>query len=200
MKKLYLLLLTGFSLTAASAQLKLGIKAGANFSTITGEDYGTVKMIAGFNAGILASIPLNSKFSLQPEFMYSGQGAQSTEAGVTGTLHNHYMNIPVLIKYNNPTGIFVETGPQLGLLLSAQFKFPDFSENEKPNYKSTDLSWAFGLGYLFKDVNLGIDARYNLGLSNFINESYNGNAKNNVVQVGFFYLFGLKTAGDEHQL
>jgi hypothetical protein len=52
------------------------------------------------------------------------------------------------------------------------------------------------LGYFFKDLGLGIDARYNLGLSNFYSLSYNGQASNNVFQVGVFCLFGLKAAND----
>lgn len=198
MKRVYLLFLIVSSAAAANAQVLLGVKGGANFSTITGKDYGTVKTIAGLNAGVLASFPLTNRFSLQPEFMYSGEGAQSTEDNITGTLHLHYLNIPVLFKYNNASGVFVETGPQLGLLLKAEFQFANFSEDEKPNFTSSNFSWAFGLGYLFKGVNLGVDFRYNLGLSNFIEDTYTGNARSNVIQAGIFYLFSIKGTTNNH--
>jgi hypothetical protein len=198
MKRLFFLFLIGFSVPAVNAQVLLGVKGGINFSTITGRDYGEVKTITGLNAGILASIPLFSRFSLQPELAYSGEGAQSTEDNVTGTLHLHYLTIPILFKYQNSTGIFLETGPQLGHLSKAEFQFTNFSEDEKSNFQSTDFAWAFGIGYLFKGVNLGVDARYNLGLANFIADSYIGNAKNNVMQVGLFFLFSIKAGANNH--
>ncbi len=202
MKKLFLLLLTGSSIVATHAQIKLGIKGGVNFSTINivstinSEDFGKVSIIAGLHLGALASLPLISHFSLQPELFYSAQGAKSTEVGVTANLNMNYLNFPVLVKYNNPTGFFAETGPQVGSLLAAKLKFPEFNEDEKSGFKSTDWSWAFGVGYFFKDLGLGIDARYNLGLSNFIDLSYNGQARNRVFQVGVFCLFGLKATSD----
>ena len=53
--------------------------------------------------------------------------------------------------------------------------------------KSTDLAWAFGAGYVIPDVNLGVDVRYNLGLTKLADGS---SSKNGVFQVGVFYLFG----------
>ncbi len=202
MKKLFLLLLTGSSIAATHAQIKLGIKGGVNFSTINivstinSEDFGNVSTIAGFHLGALASLPLISNFSLQPELFYSAQGAKSTELGVKANLNMNYLNFPVLVKYNHPTGFFAETGPQVGSLLAAKLKFAEFNEDEKSGFKSTDWSWVFGVGYFFKDLGLGIDARYNFGLSNFIDLSYNGQASNRVFQVGVFCLFGLKATND----
>jgi hypothetical protein len=195
MKRLFLLLLTGFFLRAANAQIQLGVKGGVDFSTITGQYYGQAQTLAGFNVGALISLPLFNKFTLQPEIVYSSEGAKTTEVNVTTNLVNNYLNFPVLIKYNNATGIFVETGPQVGYLLNAKLKIPNFNEDEKPNDKNLDFSWVFGLGYLFKDLNLGIDARYNLGLSNFIDQNYIGNATNNVIEVGVFFVFGIKAEG-----
>lgn len=196
MKKMFLVLLAGSLITTAQAQIKLGIKGGVNFSTINSSDFGKVNMITGFHLGALASLPLIKNFTLQPELFYSAQGAQSTEVGVTANLNLNYMNFPVLLKYNHPFGFFAETGPQVGSLLTAKLKFPEFNEDEKSGYKSTDWSWAFGLGYFFKDLGIGIDARYNLGISNFIGQSYNGEAMNEVFQLGVFCLFGLKAAND----
>jgi hypothetical protein len=54
------------------------------------------------------------------------------------------------------------------------------------DFKSTDVAWTFGLGYLTYS-GLGIDGRYNLGLSN-INKAGGNTLKNNVFQVGLFYM------------
>jgi hypothetical protein len=58
------------------------------------------------------------------------------------------------------------------------------------NNKPYDFSWVFGLGYKMPKMNLGIDARYNLGLTT-VNEPTGDPAKNknSVFQFGIFYLF-----------
>ena len=190
MKKLYLLLLTVFSLAAANAQVQFGVKAGANFSTFTGENTDDAKTKVGFNAGALVALPLFNEFTLQPEVVYSGQGFKVDDQGISGTFNANYLNVPVLFKYNNPTGFFLQTGPQIGFLMSAKVKSGGQTEDEKDLFNSTDFSWAFGLGYLVKSVNVGIDARYNLGLSNIAKDSGDEKVKNSVFQVGLFYLFG----------
>ncbi len=70
----------------------------------------------------LASIPLFSTCSLQPEVLYSGQGAKFSDSLVTGKLNYGYLNVPVLFKYQHASGLFAETGPQVGFLLSAKEK------------------------------------------------------------------------------
>ncbi|HVY75307.1 MAG TPA: porin family protein [Puia sp.] len=194
MKKLLFLSSSVFLLTIAQAQVKLGIKGGVNISSITGNTYGSTSTLAGVNAGILASFPLFGHFSLQPELVYSAQGAETSDLTVAATLNTTYYNIPVLFKYTHPTGIFVETGPQMGFLTKANLKFDNYTENEKPNYRSADYAWAFGCGYQLKAIDLGIDARYNMGLTNFFEENYDGQAKNNVFQIGLYYLFGFKSS------
>jgi hypothetical protein len=107
-------------------------------------------------------------------------------------LNSGYLNIPVLFKYGHSSGFFGETGPQLGFLLSANVKSGGTSTDVKSSYQSKDFSWAFGLGYFLNPVNIGIDARYNLGLTN-LNKGgtgATGTVKNSVFQVGVFYLFG----------
>lgn len=190
MKKLYLLLLSGFFFAAATAQVQFGVKAGANFSTFTGDNSAGAKTKVGFNAGALVSLPLFNEFSLQPEVVFSGQGFKVDEQGSTGSLNANYINVPVLFKYNNPTGFFLETGPQIGFLMSAKIKAGGQTQDFKDQFNSTDFSWAFGLGYLIKSANVGIDARYNLGLSNIAKDSGSDKVKNSVFQVGVFYLFG----------
>lgn len=191
MKKLYLLLLTVFSLAVANAQVRFGVKAGANFSNFTGDDLDGAKTKVGFHAGALVALPLFSDFTLQPEVVYSGQGYKVSENQFSGKLNADYINVPILFKYNNPTGFFAETGPQIGFLMSAKAKISGQDDVDvKDESKSTDFSWAIGIGYLLKDVNLGLDVRYNLGLSNLNKDSGDGNSKNSVFQVGLFYLFG----------
>ena len=192
MKKSILLFLTGISFMAASAQIQFGLKAGANFAMLTGSGVTGAKTLVGFHGGGLVAIPLFMDFSLQPEVVYSGQGAKGTDdTGAEFKVTQNYLNVPVLFKWNHSSGFFAETGPQVGILLSAKDKQGSTTIDAKSAYNSTDFCWVFGIGYLINSANIGIDARYNLGLSNISKYSSNGmTVKSSVIQVGLFYLFG----------
>jgi hypothetical protein len=190
MKKFFCIPLLCMCTMVANAQIQVGVKAGLNVADInaTGlapNSYITYSPKINFNAGFLISIPLFKSFLLQPEISYSGQGASTVLAGESLTTSYNYLNFPVLFKYQQSSGFFAETGPQLGVLLGA---------NEKGGYQGTedltneiqpvDFSWAFGIGCKFKKPDIGFDVRYNLGLTNV-----NGVSKNSVFQIGLFYMF-----------
>src|SRR5579863_3762374 len=169
MKKVILVIFSAVSVAVTSAQVQFGVKAGynlANFTTSGDASGMSAKSKSDFSAGLLASLPLFSSCYLQPEVMYSGQGASGSDLGTDVKLDYSYLNVPVLFKYQHSTGLFAETGPQIGFLLSASFKEAGQSSDEKASSQSVDFSWAFGLGYKLKNMPLGIDARYNLGLTN----------------------------------
>jgi hypothetical protein len=195
MKKVLLVILAAGSAAIASAQIQYGVKAGYNLATVTQSGSSNVdglKSKSDFSGGLLASIPLFSSFYLQPEVMYSGQGTQATESGETVKLNYSYINVPVLFKYQHASGVFAETGPQVGFLLSAKAKADGVNEDVKSQSQSVDFSWAFGLGYKIPKMGLGIDARYNLGLTNITKDDGDEKVKNSVFQFGLFYLFGGK--------
>jgi hypothetical protein len=193
MKRMLLVLLTAGSATYASAQIEFGVKAGVNIAnlTVSGDNSGvSPSSKTDFHAGLLAAIPLFSSFKLQPEVMYSGQGASADVSGTTVKLNYGYINVPILFKYQHESGLFAETGPQVGFLISAKEKADGQTIDTKSDTQSTDFSWAFGIGYKIPDVGLGIDARYNLGLTNLAKgaSSSDGTVKNSVIQIGLFYV------------
>jgi hypothetical protein len=83
-------------------------------------------------------------------------------------------------------GFRAETGPQLGFNVSSKNTSFTGDQARLNDVKSTDFSWAFGLGYLTQS-GFGLDARYNLGLSNIAIPDYG--IKNRVWQFGVFYQF-----------
>ncbi len=179
------------SLNTTHAQVQFGIKAGGNHTNFiySGTGIGDIGSRTDFNAGIFASIPLCKHFFLQPELMYSGQGIGYTDS-IPESIYNNYLNLPVLIKYQHPSGVFAESGPQIGFLLSSQLKTASMSFDSKSSTESSDFSWVFGLGYKIPVVNLGIDFRYNLGLTNIAKDNYySATAKNAVFQLDLFYQF-----------
>jgi len=181
MKKIIVVFAT--ALTAYSANAQWGVKAGANFSTLTGEQTGGLKRTTGFYGGIFYNARINSIFSFQPELVYSGQG---TEVIRIEKWRLNYLNVTGLFRYNHPSGIFVGSGPQFGLLLNAKGKDGSSSVDIKDDFKSTDFSWAFALGYEMKN-GFGIYGRYNLGLSDINDRAGIGKLKNSVIQVGLRY-------------
>ena len=169
---------------AQTSNVHFGLKAGINMSTVHVEDGPDYDSRTGFYAGGLAHIHLTKHFAVQPEVLYSSQGAEDGNIKYkTG-----YINVPILGQYMTNTGFRLQTGPQVGFLVSAKNKIEDLEVNVKDNYNTVDFAWSFGASYISK-TGLGLDARYNLGLSNIDDNESNPKATNRVFQVGAFYQF-----------
>jgi hypothetical protein len=190
MKKIFLIIVCASTFVVAKAQVSYGVKGGLNLSNVIGSDADDAKAKIGFHAGVFAGFPVADKLSIQPELVYSVQGAKYEETGDDVNINTGYLNLPVLAKYSAASGFYGETGPQLGFLVSAKAKQDDDKVDVKEYYKTTDFSWAFGIGYKTSS-NLGIDLRYNLGLSR-LDEEGDAKAKNGVFQLGVFYVLGNK--------
>lgn len=194
MKKILPVIFAMCLVSFAGAQVQFGVKAGANVASLNlsnnalGENY---KSITDFNAGLLASIPLSRIFYLQPEINYSGQGSMAPEGpGARFEINTQYINVPVLFKYLHESGLFAETGPQMGFLAAADVSITDHAKYSiKSSSEPLDFSWAFGAGYKIPHMNLGLDARYNLGLTTMDKSSSSGTFKNSVFQIDLFYQF-----------
>lgn len=191
MKKVFVLASLVFVITAAKSQsvkTHFGVKGGWNLANLQSPntDYDSK---SGFHAGLLAHIHVADHFAIQPEVMYSNQGTEYANAGVRYRTNLSYINVPVLAQYMVGNGFRLQTGPQIGFLLDAKARNQATETNidVENNFKSTDFSWAFGASYL-TNSGFGVDARYNLGLSN-INETNAATVKNRVLQLGVFYQF-----------
>ena len=201
MKKIILTAAVVFAFSFANAQdVKFGAKAGLNISSITGDtdDYGDLSSKVGFQVGGFAEIKISDKFAIQPELLYSAQGAKSkfSEEGISvkATQKLAYLNIPVMAKFYVAKGFSLVAGPQLGFLLSAEDEvtasFEGDSESEsadtKEFYNSTDFAFNLGAGYdVTENINLGV--RYSIGLSNILKDSgdFKQNNSNIAIAVGY---------------
>ena len=182
MKKINVLVVALLASATLFAQdPKFGWKAGINFATLTNTG-GDLK--TGFHAGALAHIHLTPAFSLQPEAVFSTQG---TRYNSDHSLNLGYINIPLLLQYNFDNGFRLQGGPQLGIMTEAKEKVGDVEFDRNNNFKSLDFSIPLGMSYLGYS-GFGVDARYNIGVSN-ISEAANAGVRNGVIQLGVFYLF-----------
>ncbi len=196
--KFLFVLMTAFLITgAASAQninspkghINLGIKGGINLYNIHNDNAATYDPKIGFNLGLLGHIHVAKHFALQPEIQYSAQGAKYTDVNGDNKINLNYINVPVLLQYMWDNGFRIQAGPQAGILVSAKSKNNDNTVDIKNNFKPLDMGVSFGASYIHPSTGVGIDARYNLGLSN-INENSDLKSTNRGLQVSLFYIFG----------
>jgi len=189
MKKISLLMFAFFITATLFAQdAKFGLKGGLNVATLTNNQGGERGSKLGFHAGILGHVHLSPTWALQPEVVYSSQGAKYTVSDGEHELALNYINIPLQLQYMFDNGFRVQTGPQVGFLTNVKDSRNNVETGffTSDDFKSVDFSWSVGLGYLTYS-GLGIDGRYNFGISN-INDAGTATVKNNVFQVGLFYL------------
>ena len=174
--------------TAKAQNVNVGIKGGLNIYNINNSNGQKYDNLLGFNLGLIGHIHLAKQLAFQPEIVYSAQGAKFTTAGVQTKIQLGYINVPLLLQYMFDNGFRLQAGPQVGFLVNAKSKTPNSTIDIKNNFKKVDVGLGAGIGYVNPATNFGIDARYNLGLSN-INENSSAKSTNRGFQVGVFYLF-----------
>lgn len=175
----------------ANAQnVHLGIKGGLNASNINVSNNSGNKLDTklGFHAGLMAHIHASKNFAIQPEVYFSQEGAKTKVANIKSVNNLDYINVPVLAQYMFGNGFRVEAGPQIGFLVNAKDKVGSVSTDSKDFYKTTSFSIPVGLGYL-TTYGLGIDARYNFGITDIVKNNSGNAARSNVFQFGLFYQF-----------
>ncbi|MBN9283154.1 MULTISPECIES: porin family protein [Flavobacterium] len=181
MKKVLLsaVALMAFGFASNAQEVKFGAKAGLNLSSITNLDGGKTR--TSFHVGALAEIKVADKFAVQPEVLYSSQGAKG-EGDVS--LKMDYINVPIMAKYYVADGFSIEAGPQVGFLMSAKLESVDV----KDTFNTVDFGFNAGIGYELKE-GIFFQGRYNLGLTNLAKESGDQSRKNSVFQVSVGYKF-----------
>lgn len=170
-------------------------------------------MKLGFNVGAWAEYMVMPMLGVQVELNYSAQGVNTSATASSGLLNAStttdtkwsagYINIPILAKAHF-ANIAVYAGPQLGFAAGfntkSTVKTNDSTTINDPeaveDYSGFDLSLALGAQYKLT-ANIGVDARYNIGLTNVFPTLKNDNGdvtregfgKQGVLQIGVFYEF-----------
>jgi hypothetical protein len=192
--KFYAIALTAMLITAtATAQgVNFGIKGGLNIYNIHTDNNSQLDNATGFYLGILGHIHMAKQFAIQPEIVFSTQGANYSIGDTQAHINLDYVNVPLLFQYMFDNGFRLQAGPQAGFLINAKSKIGRTSTDTKDNFEGIDFGATFGMSYVHPPSNFGFDARYNMGLSNI---SANSSAKsaNRGFQLGVFYLFKHKS-------
>lgn len=176
--------------------IKLGLKGGFNFSDLNESG---LKTRTDLHIGGVMEIFVNNNFSIQPELMYSSQGAREEEDTPFGRFEAkmkiNYINVPVMFKYYVRNGFSIQAGPQIGFVVSSKLStdiVPVDNIDLKSITNSVDFGFNMGLGYEFSQ-GLFFDARYNFGLTNTLQpikgSDFDGGGKNRVFQLSVGYKF-----------
>jgi len=183
MKKLFFAaVIVAFSIAGTKAQT-FGAKAGLNLANVTG-DVSDNSMLTAFHVGVVADFEISDEFSFQPELVYSMQGTKISVLGTDFNVNFNYLNLPLLAKYEVAEGISVLAGPQIGFLMTAENDGTDI----KDNYKGVDFGFDLGAAYELES-GMFFDLRYNIGLSNMVDDNSNESLKNAVISFSLGYKF-----------
>lgn len=174
MKKLFLsaiaVLAFGFA-NAQSSEMKFGVKAGFTpSSTFTGDFEGDAT--SGFYVGGLVDLAVADNFHVQPELLYSTEGAKDAKL--------NYLRIPIMAKYYIMEGLSLQAGPELGFVAGGDSEIKDA-------VKSMDYGLGAGAGYELES-GLMFDARYNIGMANIVKEG-SGKLGTASINIGLGYRF-----------
>lgn len=205
--------------TASAQRIKGALIAGFNLSQVDGDEvYGFRKF--GFNVGPSAIIPLTKNWSISIETIFNQKGsyqkAQYSDSiamdtatnqltSYTGAykLHLNYLEVPVLIHYEDRNSMTVGTGFSWGQLVGAkeweQGKRIETTDLSGP-YKKNDIDWLFDLRVrIYKKLKLNLRYSYSVAKIRTRSFSYIDGSKtwerkqyNNLISFRLIYIFNEK--------
>lgn len=159
-----------------------GIKAGLNYSGVTGVDGISgvdLRDYTGFNVGVAFKAKLPLCFSIQPEVLYFQAGTNvkvPESAFVEGKLYNGNIYIPFNIQWGPDFSgfrIYAQVSPFIGFALFNRFKWEDASGThiEVLSGDTNRFMGGIGAGVGFEFWRLQISAKYNWNFNKMFKES-----------------------------
>lgn len=176
---------------AAAQQNMFGVKGGFISSEIDADDLLDSDSRTGFGAGAFLQVMVGSNVSVQPEALYLSKGGSGAVEGADLEVTTDYLQVPVLVQFHLPTPGPVSprlfAGPSVAFEIgcdadvsSGSIVFEGSCEDAGLDTKSADFGVVFGAG---ADISTGgliltVDGRYDLGVTNILDDSTDDDAKN----------------------
>lgn len=201
MKRTALLLVVAIAATTqlfAQKKVSPGIRAGVNVATLSNIN---ADFKADFYAGGILSLNLGQRYTLQPELIYTRQGASNVAfvddetGGPTGpeNVTIQYLSLGAINKFYFVDGFHGLIGPSLDMKIGKNFPRVDFDDDD---YGGVDLGISLGLGYTLP-IGLTFEGRFKTGLLDAFNNDYflgmfddpDDISLNRVFQIGLSYSF-----------
>lgn len=185
--KLVTLFIAVLVMQAASAQFRIGAKAGANIVKLDGVSFKD-QFRYGYHLGGFAEITVSKKLSLQPEVLLN-QYSTTLDSNYRSLYQNiinssqtkvklNYLSIPILLNYKLLGPLYLQAGPQFSILMDQS---KTFLQNGGDAFKKGDFSMIGGAQIRLAKIYL--TGRYVIGLKN-INDIDNKDAwKNQAIQL-----------------
>ena len=192
MKKVIIMLAAALISVSAMAQVRFGVKVGADLTNFWGEDIDH-GMKPAYQIGALMEYKFNDKFAIAPEAVFAAQGGKYSDEAMGAkfdmTYNTNYINVPVMLKCYVAPNFAIDLGPQVGFnvysKVTSDLGDVDNTVDLKDDTKAVDFGVGLGATYNLTE-NAFLQARYTLGLT----EVYeNGEAKNGNIQVAFGWKF-----------
>jgi hypothetical protein len=168
---------------------KLGFKAGTNVTKLDGKSF-SEQFKYGYHLGAFAEIKLSEKLKLQPEVLWNQVNADTSadfrslykdvlSMNKMGNVKLGYLSIPLLLDYKVFDFLWLQAGPQFGILID---KNRNFLQNGADAFKKGDFSMLGGAQV--KIAKFRIYGRYNIGLANINDIDNKDKWKNQGFQLG----------------
>lgn len=189
-------LMVGASSAGALAQgishrPSIGLMAGVNVASISGDDITGIDNRTGFMLGGSLTFHITNSFAIQPEAIFSQKGAsENSDPDFKATFKMDYIDFPVLLRFDIPvTGPirpFFLAGPAFGVQVkcaiaaegqgvsaSADCDLVDESSEIQFRNKTFDLSGVAGAGLDFRlgGTTLMVGARYQHGFTDVVKDA-----------------------------
>lgn len=200
---------TFFSTEKSDQPITIGVRAGMNLSSFTG-DADDLDSRIGFNAGVVVDFPLMRSLYLQTGLFVTQKGAKYEEDGEELKINPLYLQIPVLASYrynfSDAVQLQVNFGPYFAYGISGKYKYEGYDEDiygdidffgdddDQFGGKRFEAGLHVGAGVTIKKFYVG--CAYEFGLTNaFENKwdtdeygdsmTYKGKNSNFMINVGY---------------
>jgi len=168
--KLAIMAIALLTMQAASAQFRLGAKAGANLVKVEGQAFKD-EFRYGYHLGGFAEIGIIRKLTIQPEVLFN-QYSMTLDSSFKSVYENiitseqshvklNYLSIPILLNYKFLGPIYLQAGPAFSILIDQN---KNFLQNGGDAFKKGDFSMIGGAQVRLSKLYLS--GRYVVGLAN----------------------------------
>jgi hypothetical protein len=169
------------TLAPLTAQVEYGVKAGVNLADVYStkitfqldggddiENRPKSSTVVKPQLGVWVNIPVNSRFSVQPELLFTQKAWRPEDVPEPATLSFNYVSLPLMMTYHSNNWRF-EAGPEVSFLINQYFPesvgAPD-NKNPFVDEQVLELAINTGVRYQFNRWQLGL--RYSMDYTPFV--------------------------------
>ena len=187
--KLAIMAMALLTMQAASAQFRLGAKAGANLVKVDGKSFND-EFRYNYHVGGFAEIVVtrDKKLSIQPEVLFN-QYSTTLDSSFKSIYEDiitseqsrvrlNYLSIPILLNYRLAGPIYLQAGPAFSILMDQN---RSILQNGGDAFKKGDFSMIGGAQVRIAKIYLS--GRYVVGLANINDIDDKDKWKSQVVQL-----------------